>query len=36
MALPSGGPVCHGQVIMVRRQVIVVRRNVTMYHGKVM
>ena len=29
MALPNGGPVCHGEVIMVRR-------NVTMYHGKVM
>ena len=29
MALPDGGPVCHGQVIMVRR-------NVTMYLGKVM
>ena len=29
MALPNGGPVCHGQVI-------VVRRSVTMYHGKVM
>ena len=29
MALPDGGPVCHGQVIIVRR-------NVTMYHGKVM
>ena len=29
MALPNGGPVYHGQVIMVRR-------NVTMYHGKVM
>ena len=29
MVLPKGGLVCHGQVI-------VVRRNVTMYHGKVM